>query len=268
MADLLSEKSRRFCARLKEQEKLSKQWTDEVYAIIKEGGQDAAKPSTIRKKGSRLIKMGVRHLCETLMLNQISGFTETSLEGVKGSQKIGNIMLTIEGGRGEVNVEGSNVRGTWRRLSEIPEVNSSRLENFFQSNNNQHRCHEGTTYLSTQLFNSFGISNDVVTGFLHYYGKKGKFRHSWVEGEYEGEQVVFDCEQNVIMSKNLYYFLAHAQAVNRISAADFTKDMSLYADKFVAAGLGVQDYFLFRNEIIGNLRKLGEDENGDALEEP
>ena len=120
------------------------------------------------------------------------------------------------------------------------------------------KCHEK----SIKISNSMEIPNEVVTGFVFGYSDKSKYLHSWVELNYEGNDMVIDYTLNVFMNKEGYYLMQHAIPLSRISNKNIKNDLKIF-NKFDGLGnFNIKEYLLFRDELIKDIEK-----NKDIFEE-
>lgn len=113
-------------------------------------------------------------------------------------------------------------------------------------------CHEK----SIQIANSMGkIKNDIVTGFVFGYSDQAKYLHSWVEFNYQGEDMVIDYTLNALMNKEGYYMIQRAKPLSRIDSKLLKEDRKVL-DKFDKLGyFNIKEYLLFRDEIMKDFDK-------------
>lgn len=102
--------------------------------------------------------------------------------------------------------------------------------------------------LAYEISKRLGIANDMVTGYIYGYTDKSKFLHTWVETTYKGEEYVIDGVFNMMINKDAYYHLKHAQVINRISNETYKQDIEENIDKL--DGVKLEVYLVYRDEII------------------
>lgn len=106
------------------------------------------------------------------------------------------------------------------------------------------KCFELAYGISRRL----GIPNEMVTGYIYGYTDKSRFLHTWIETTYKGEDYVIDGTTNMMINKDAYYHLKHAQVINRISNETHQSDLDNHMDKL--DGVKIEVYLVYRNEII------------------
>ena len=114
------------------------------------------------------------------------------------------------------------------------------------------QCHHDT--IAMALMSEQEIS--VVTGYIYGLTDKAKFLHSWLEFEDEDKKFVADYTMNAIMNKDGYYMIQHPEELARISNKQLKEDWKILK-KLVKADITFMnnEYLVFRNEIMENLKK-------------
>ena len=112
-------------------------------------------------------------------------------------------------------------------------------------------CHS----MSIKISKNMGIDNDIVTGYIYGFSDKSKYLHSWVEFNYNDEDLVIDYTLNIIMNKEGYYYIQHAEPLNRISDKSIIEDSKII-NKFNKIGaFNIKEYLVFRDEIMKDFEK-------------
>ena len=89
------------------------------------------------------------------------------------------------------------------------------------------KCHWHAMEFST-LLSIAGIENEVVSAYVYEYAKKQEYSHSWVEFRSDiGNDLVFDGNRGVIMTRDGYYQIKHPHDIYRISHKDIVCEQTI-----------------------------------------
>lgn len=145
------------------------------------------------------------------------------------------------------------------------EIKFSEIERFFpdldvdddiKKDSRTGECHRRAVEFSKKLKN-MGIENDVVTANRCITADKTKYLHSWIEFKINGQELVLDYTQNVVMNKEGYYALNHIdKIISKINCADIINDEKIY--KQIHNGdyyIDLKTYLTCRDEIMRDLQK-------------
>lgn len=86
----------------------------------------------------------------------------------------------------------------------------------------------------------------IVTGYVDSRKERGKIIHSWIETARDN---VFDCSNNLAISKQDYYRYMHPEVINIISKEEYFDDCTVLTEIPICDKV----YCLFRNEILESL---------------
>ena len=122
-----------------------------------------------------------------------------------------------------------------------------------ETENRLDNCHEKAVEISRRLRED----NEVVTGYIYGISDKAKYLHSWVEVSLkDGQKFVLDYTKNIMINKEGYYFITHAEPLSRIKSKDMKEDDKII-DKLAQKGIyfNIKEYLVFRDEIMADLKK-------------
>lgn len=146
------------------------------------------------------------------------------------------------------------------------DIQFSEIERFFPNilpdsnirdiNLRRGNCHVKAMDYAKKL-NALNIENTVATGHICYITDRSKILHSWNEFVVNGQELVLDYTDNIVMNKEGYYFLKHIrEPISIISGKDIEEDEKIY-EQITNNGrnIDVKTYLVFRDEIMRDLRK-------------
>lgn len=147
-------------------------------------------------------------------------------------------------------IETTKYKIIFMKLSDyIPELKE---DDDIETENRLKKCHEKSIEISSRL----PFLNYIVTGYVYGLSDKVKYIHSWIEFKKNGLEFVIDCTKNVVMNKDGYYQLEHAQPISKISSQDQKKDEEILYGEFKKIGsFNAKEYLLFRDEIMADFSK-------------
>jgi hypothetical protein len=121
-------------------------------------------------------------------------------------------------------------------------------------------CHSDSIKMCRQYNDA-----QIVTGYIYGLSDKAKYLHSWVEFEQDGKCVVADYTMNVVMNKEGYYLIKHAEELSRVSHKQIIDDLKILG-QLSKQGIVFREneYLVFRDEIMKDLEKNFGDNNKDS----
>ncbi len=119
------------------------------------------------------------------------------------------------------------------------------------SNNRYHECHQSSFIICLDLPEN--INSTLVTGYIYSFANKCKFLHSWVEIDMEGKQFALDYTINAACNIEGYYYLRHAEVLQKITSSDVKSDHNIFRKIFDK--LTLKEYLVFRDELINDIKK-------------
>lgn len=102
------------------------------------------------------------------------------------------------------------------------------------------------------------IDCKLVTGTTEELTDKSNHFHIWVEANIKGKEFCIDPEANVMVSKNAYYDLRHAKAIQKVNKADLIHDLRLVLPLVRENKMDIMEYLTMREDVMEN---ICEDEN-------
>jgi len=106
-----------------------------------------------------------------------------------------------------------------------------------------------------QVSKLLNIDNKIVTGYVYGFSNKVKSVYSWIEFKKNNEEYVIDFYNNLIMNKDAYYYLRHVDKINEISSKTIEEDECLFNEFNNILNFDIQEYLIFRDEIMRDLKK-------------
>lgn len=119
------------------------------------------------------------------------------------------------------------------------------------------QCHDKSLDL-IQLFE--GDTVKLVTGLHGGRAKESRYLHTWIEFVQDGVEFAIDYTQNVLMPKDMYYYLEDSEPLTIIPRKTVIEDMAKYRKTFEKLGIGKKFYCLHRHDLVKEL-------NGEVLVE-
>ena len=191
---------------------------------------------------------------ESKILEALSNFTkdlpiDEKTKLLKNLSKDDNYNVEIH--KSHIRIESDNIKIDALTLSDVFEE----LKTIYPEIETKQRfgnCHIRSIEISFLIKDP----NKVVTGFIYDISDKIKFLHSWVETSINNTDVVIDFTMNIIINKNAYYKLQHAEPLNSISDKDLIKDNDfIHFFSQNVNSVNIKEYLLFRDEIIHDCMK-------------
>ena len=161
--------------------------------------------------------------------------------------------------KSQVSIDGEKFKVRAFRLSDC--TDALKDDKDIETRDRKGKCH----IKSMEISLLFGQDNDVVTGYVYGMSDKAKYLHSWVEFKNPNDvEFVIDYTQNIIINKEAYYYIKHAEPLSRISRENLVKDREKIYNKLNKIGtINIKEYLTFRDELFKDMerhKKIFEDE--------
>lgn len=238
-----------------DQERNSKEWVDKFFELGENG--DTEGMTTLLNNAKQL------YLEEYDIYDTIQHLTNKATDGTKREKLIEqlrsySIIKKVEEAGDTIMVRTPQCDIIFVKLTGLlPGLKEESLETWDRMG----RCHTKSIEVSSRLE---VFSNDVVTGYIYDISDKAKFLHSWLEFSKDKKEYVIDYTMNVVMNKEGYYYLRHADPITRINDVDIREDKKKgFSD---IKGLTDREYLVFRHEIAKELRQK-EERDGKLVRE-
>lgn len=230
-----------------------KKWDENFIKLLKDKNKDKWKEFLIQTDAKQLF------MEETRISYCINEFTISdnsdeykkklidSLKNLKDFVQNAYVQKNEKFKSNEIIVETKNGIIRAMPLSEcIPDLIS--LYPDIESNDRKGKCFERSYELSRIL----DMQNNLVTGYIYGNSDKAQYLHSWLETK---NNFVIDYTRNAIINKDGYYLMLHAEPLSKISAEDIENDIQQYMSKCNRLGISLEQYLIFRDEIIKDFQK-------------
>ena len=151
----------------------------------------------------------------------------------------------------KVSIKGKDFKLIAFRLSDC--IEELKEDKNIETKNRKGKCHVKSMEISLRL----GYQNDIVTGYIYGLSNKAKYLHSWVEFKnLKNMEFVIDYTENIIINKNAYYMLRHAEPLSRISREELAKDRNLIYKRLNEIGsINIKEYLVFRDELSKDIER-------------
>lgn len=226
----------------------SQDWLERLFALSMEGRIDEAE--------KMLEQANHLYTEEFDMYSAISQLTLADAVGREKERRLDMIkkcpsVKTVQVKDNAIRIETNGGMINFMKLSDsYPEL---RTDPDIQTLRRGGKCGQKAIEISRKI----GIPNNVVMGFVYTISDKAKSSHAWVEFEQDGAEFVIDYTMNVVMNKQGYYRLRHAEEISRVSDEDIRRDYPRVSQ----LALREDEYLMFRDEIMREL-----DKNASAFE--
>ncbi len=181
-------------------------WSQEFDAATKSGNKQQAVHLLKQAKNLYLDEYCIYHALTSFSNNTFSPLEKETLQNCK-------IVKNIQEDKHSLSIS-----TTFHpiKVFKLSNIFSDVLQDKVDKNNLVRR---NSYYSSEYVSQVLPMPNQVVTGYVYGIADKAKTVHSWVEFiNKHNEEFVIDYNDNLIMNKEGYYYIRHAEPLKKVSS--------------------------------------------------